>query len=228
MIACIVNDIHEIEITVTGEDFQHLYNSLRVKVGSLVLVLNGKGEVRKTEVLSIGKKNLVLSGGSASRLERESNIDVLLSVPKREALNDCIRMSCELGVRNIYLFESEYTQNKKVDIERLKKVLKSAVIQSNNPFTPNIEWHKSIDSISDIYEAAFLFHLADSNSVKAPKISKDKRQLIIIGPEGGFSESDLLNIRKKFSHVETRKLSGSILRAPTALCAALSWANSNI
>ncbi|MFT6068797.1 MAG: 16S rRNA (uracil1498-N3)-methyltransferase [Bacteriovoracaceae bacterium] len=225
MISVIVSNIDEVEIVVDGEAFTHLKSALRVKTGDNVLAIDGFGKRRLTTVLEVGKKKLSLGQGQIEQYPRLSNIDILLSPPKRDALNDSLRMACELGVRNIYLFPTEYTQNKKLDLERMKKVLHSAVVQSNNLYVPGLYIIKSLSEIETQYQSVRAFHLSNE-SEEASSIKEDL--LLAIGPEGGFSKGDISHFKETYPELETVMLRTPILRTPTALCAAFSWALSRI
>lgn len=224
MIACFVDEIESEKVVVEGESFIHLKSSLRVKEGDSVLALDGKGRKRETIVSKIGKKSILLTEGVISTVEPKFNLDVLLGTPKREALNDCLRFACEIGIRRIFLFHSEYSQNKKTDKDRIDKVLKSSLVQSNNPFLPeiiNIEGDLVID---ESYSKVILFHLdEESSKLNDLSVSPKEECLLALGPEGGFSPKDIEAIKNNFENVEKVQLDTEILRTPTALCVASGW-----
>jgi 16S rRNA (uracil1498-N3)-methyltransferase len=225
MISALLKNIEEEEILVDGEAFTHLKSALRIKAGDSVLAIDGQGKSRITSVIEVGKRNLKLGGGEVKVCARLTNIDILLSPPKRDALSDSLRMACELGVRNIFLYSSEYSQNKKLDLERMNKILHSAVIQSNNTFVPALFIIDSVSEITLKYQSVMVFHLTD----KITKISTLKEDMLLaIGPEGGFSECDISDFRQVYPFLELVTLKTPILRTPTALCAAFSWALSKI
>ncbi len=228
MIACFLEDIEGEVIEISGEAFVHLNSSLRVKPNDQVLLLNGKGDRRITIVQSVEKRKLFLSTGKVESEKRRFKIDLLISPPKRDAFNDCLRFCGEIGIRNIYLFESEYCQNKKIDEQRCLKILRASLVQSNNPYLPNIKKLEKNIEIGVDYQKTFLFHLNSSFIDVNEKLEKDSEYLIVIGPEGGFSEKDLEMLKSKFKGIEIVQLSTSILRAPTALCVASGWVLSKI
>lgn len=228
MIACIVDDIQEDRIKIEDENFTHLNSALRVSLGDKILLLDGKGRQKITTVDEINKKNLFLTGGNVEESTRRANIDVLLSPPKRDALNDCLRLSCELGIRRIYLYETEYTQNRKVDEKRNLKILKSSIIQSNNPFLPEIINIKELGQLPTDYNASIAFHLSEDCVDKIELKTKDEDYLLVIGPEGGFSDNDIKSFREELPNFKITRLETPIMRTPTALCAATAWVLSKI
>lgn len=222
MIACLVESLDSEEIIVEGDSFQHLSSSLRVKEGDSVIALNGCGKYRITTISLIKKKSLTLIGGEVFSENRNFKIDIILSPPKKDALNDSLRMACELGVRDIFLMDTEFTQNRKVDVERLSKILKSSVVQSNNKFLPILRRLDNLKDLNHTYDEVFLMDLSDeATSFKSLKYNGE--YLILIGPEGGFSERDRLSFKSFFPRLNAIKLKTPILRTPTALCAATAW-----
>lgn len=228
MISCLVSNIEEDKIIIDGEDFLHLSSALRVKLGDAVLTLDGKGYTRETKVSEVNKKNIVLTEGQVIKRERISNIDILLSPPKRDALNDCLRMSCELGIRKIYLYETEFTQNRKIDDKRMMKILKSSVIQSNNPYLPEVQTVKDLAELNPKYHSSIAFHLCEESNEDINLGSSDDEYLLVIGPEGGLSGEDINEFKKTLSNFKITRLNTPIMRTPTALCAAASWVLSRI
>lgn len=229
MIACYLEDIHSEVLEVEGDAFTHLASSLRVRNGDNVLALDGKGNSRLCEVSNLGKRRLELIGGKIETHTRKINLDILLSSPKRDSLNECLRAACELGIRKIYLYSSEYCQNRKIDLNRMKKILVSSLVQSNNPFLPEVvNLGEDLTQLAK-YDKCFLFHLDES--VEMPKISSlyaSENYLLSLGPEGGFSERDISSIKESLENVDIINIPTPILRTHTALCAASGWVLSKV
>lgn len=228
MIACFSEDIHLEEISIKDEDYTHLVSALRVKIDDTILVLDGNGKSKTCKVSKIGKKEVILTGGAIENHKRFHTIDLLLSPPKRDSLNDCLRAACELGIRKIYLFQSEFCQNKKIDTKRINKVLKSALVQSNNHFLPEVISleNNELKDIED-YDSSYIFHLdedAKTGLVDGPIMNP----LLVIGPEGGFSSTDMVLLEESLRSPSITKLTTPIMRTHTALCVASGWLLSKI
>lgn len=202
----------------SGEAFHHLVNVVRIKSAEELLLLDGKGLVVETLVESVSKKSIVLKFQSANHYEREYFFDIVIAMPKKEALELCLKEATELGFRKIFLIRSDYSQMRFPETERALKLLSSALEQSNAPFLPeiiNTEWEKI--SWSDYHEVLLLD--SQSNVRSLPQANKSVApRLLIIGPEGGFSprEQQLLHLLEQ---VKIVNLPTPILRTPTALAA---------
>lgn len=199
-----------------GEELHHLLNVVRIEEGEALLLLNGKGLMVETRVAGIGKKALELNLVSSSTQERTYNFDLVLGMPKRDALELCLKQATELGFRNIFLVKSDYSQMRFPDEERTLKLLISALEQSNAPFLPKISSGdlKSIPWAD--YGQTLLLDSQMETVAGSTHSTASGDQVLIVGPEGGFSPEE-----RKFLHslskVNVVKLPTPILRSPTAL-----------
>lgn len=201
-----------------GDDLHHLLNVVRIEEGESLLLLNGKGLIVETRVAGIGKKALELKLVKYVTQEREYNFDLVLGMPKRDALELCLKQATELGFKNIILVKSEYSQMRFPDDERTLKLLVSALEQSNAPFLPKISF-SDWESVSwTEYERIVLLDSQTETKDGITQTSSSGNQVLIVGPEGGFSpeERDFLH---SLANVNIVKLPTPILRSPTALAA---------
>lgn len=201
-----------------GEDLHHLLNVVRLEEGDPLLLLDGKGLMVETRVAGIGKKALELNLVNYSSQERVYNFDLVLGMPKRDALELCLKQATELGFRNIILVKSDYSQMRFPDEERTLKLLVSALEQSNAPFLPKIssgDW-KSI-AWSE-YEQIVLLDSQTETETGITQNSSSGNQVLIVGPEGGFSPEER-KLLHSMPNVNIVKLPTPILRSPTALAA---------
>jgi 16S rRNA (uracil1498-N3)-methyltransferase len=208
-------------LVVKGDSFHHLANVVRVKQGESIKIFNGVGLEVTTEALNIEKKQISLKVVTVREHgSRPVTIDVLIGTPKKEALEQCLKEAVELGVSKIYLAETNFSQKHFLTPERQHSLLVSSLEQSNNPFLPEIVNIKPSELSLESYEQIVLFDSVNSGvgSFK-PQISKI---LIVIGPEGGFSESEL-GWWKSHPQTLTVHLPTAIMRTPTALSCAIGF-----
>lgn len=204
------------QYTLTGDLLHHLVNVIRIEKGEELLLLNGKGYSVITNVTEVTKKSLILSRVTEQTEVRKSVMDVVIGIPKKEALELCLKQAVELGFRKIYLVRSAYSQTKVPEAERINSLLISALEQSNSHFLPHVSEASWEELPWNDYGTVILL---DSQEGKAGKSTQaSSLNLLIIGPEGGFSPTELLLIREK-KNVESILLPTPILRTPTALAA---------
>ena len=160
---------------------------------------------------------------------KESRVDIWLAFSpiKSNYFNFMIQKSTELGVTKFIPVIFERSIVRKINNDRLKKIIIEATEQSNRIYTPKIESPVNLQNFLSTYEdkIKLIFTDLNSNKKKISLIKSEKKPLcILIGPEGDFSESERLKILN-FKDVETIKLNDNILRSETAAISALSVIN---
>lgn len=160
---------------------------------------------------------------------KESRVDIWLAFSpiKSNYFNFMIQKSTELGVTKFIPVIFERSIVRKINNDRLKKIIIEATEQSNRIFTPEIESPIKLQNFLSTYEdkIKLIFTDLNSNKKKISLIKSEKKPLcLLIGPEGDFSESERLKILN-FKDVETIKLNDNILRSETAAISALSVIN---
>ena len=211
---------------------KHLVKVARIKEGEKVLVLDGQGTFYHCRVVELDKNKVFLECHKIEKKERNFRLDVALGVPKKEAFEHACRNSCELGVRKIIPFFSEYSQIKTLPKkERLQGILESATIQSNNPFLLDID--NNFSSFEKIKEVAITYDNIFLASVFDERVSRDlnmeglsfnrSNNLLLVGPEGGFSKREEGELALLSCHVKKVSLPTSILRTPNAISACVGF-----
>jgi len=199
------------EYSINGDSVHHLVNVVRVEKGQELLLLNGKGLKVRTSIRLISKKHIELDLISHEIFSALMGIEVAIGIPKKEALELCLKQAVEIGYRKIYLIRSDYSQGRVPELDRLEKLLISALEQSNAAFLPELietKWEE-LPKIPGIF--------LDSQSDTSSKIeSSSLSDLLIVGPEGGFSPRELELLRKRPGLVSLH-LPSPIMRTPTAL-----------
>lgn len=215
----------EQEINVDGDRAKHLIRVIRIKLGEQVLVLNGRGFKAISEVSNIEKKTIVLIIKKIDLEKKQEFLDIAVACPKRDAFEEIVRASVELGISRLIPLYSQFSQLKEIQYERLEKIIESGIIQSNNPFALPIEKFQGLSEFLKTtiqYDHVFYLNYSDSNFKGLESLTglKGKKVLLILGPEGGFSKEEELDI-KKIKGLQSIPLSNYILRSPTAAIAGI-------
>lgn len=201
---------------ITEESLHHLVNVVRVQSGEELLLLNGQGLKVKTKIETIAKRAMSLKYIDSELINERPVLNLVLGMPKREALELCLKEAVELGFGKIFLLKSEYSQMKFPEPDRIKSLLISALEQSNALFLPIVEksdWQHI--PYSDYAEVIWM----DSQEKLRPLEKRSTGKiLLVVGPEGGFSleERKMLN---NLTNIRILRLPTPILRTPTALAA---------
>jgi 16S rRNA (uracil1498-N3)-methyltransferase len=199
-------------------EYHHLVNVVRIKIGEQVLFLNGLGTTVICEVISVSKKSISFKKIETNENVRCNNLILALCQTKKDALDEIIKSSVELGFKKIYLLESDFSQRYPLNRPRIDKLIVSAMEQSNNPFFLEVVEEPSFSVFVEENKDSLIYFSA-SKSLKAEFDNVSNKMIMLIGPEGGLSgneEALLKEYNVPFCHFDTK-----ILRSKTAIaCAA--------
>jgi 16S rRNA (uracil1498-N3)-methyltransferase len=136
-----------------------------------------------------------------------------------------IQKATELGVTKFLPIIFDRTVVRKINKERLEKIVIEASEQSNRINIPSIESPQTLDIFLKKNSMDLIFTDLNSDNIKVDKSElTDKPVCIIIGPEGDFSEAEREKILS-FSGVQAIKINENILRSETAVISAISIIN---
>ena len=213
-----------LEGTLNKTQSHYLTKVMRIKVGEVFSLFNKSGEW-ETIINEISKSNLTFKVRKQLRQkENESEIWLAFSPIKSNFFNFMIQKATELGVTKLMPILTERTIVRKINIERLSKIVIEASEQSNRLSVPEIFKTQSLENFLNTNNSVNLI-FGDLNSEnKKLKIKNNNPTCILIGPEGDYTEREREKILK-FNGVQSIKLSNNILRSETAVISALSVIN---
>jgi 16S rRNA (uracil1498-N3)-methyltransferase len=201
---------------------------MRIKVGEVFSLFNVSGEW-EAKILTISKS--IVEVNITKQLRQKENTKELwlaFSPIKSNYFNFMIQKATELGVTKFLPIIFDRTIVRKINKEKLEKVIIEATEQSNRINIPSIDEPKSLKEFLDDEKMDLIF--TDLNS-QNKKIDLDKLTInptcVIIGPEGDFSEDEREQILA-FKGVQPIKINENILRSETAVISALSIVNYSI
>ena len=195
---------------------------MRVKVNEVFSLFNNGGEW-EAKILNISK-SIVEFNITKQLRQKESMKEMWLAFSpiKSNYFNFMIQKATELGVTKFIPIIFDRTIVRKINKERLEKVIIEAAEQSNRINVPSIDEPKSLKDFLINKKIDIIF--TDLNS-QNKKIDLEKftsnPTCVIIGPEGDFSEDEREQILA-FKGVQPIKINENILRSETAVISALS------
>jgi len=226
-----VNKFDGEKASIQGEDFDHAVTVLRLKPGDTVDIFNYECGEYEAEIRSIDRNSRTI-WLQALKLVRQRTgspvkITAMIALIKKDNMEFVIEKMTELGVDRIVPVITKRSVVKIKEEEKKQKrwesIIYSAVKQCGRLSTPElagvIDGVVNIEAKADhkyfIYEKAQGFFLID----EALKIGENAKEVsFIIGPEGGFEDSEAKVIQEKgFIPVS---IGDTILRAETAAIAA--------
>ena len=197
---------------------------MRLKEKEVFSLFNNSGEW-EAKILNI-TKSIVEFNVTKQLRQKENTIDrwLAFSPIKSNYFNFMIQKATELGVTKFLPIIFERTIVRKINKERLEKVIIEAAEQSNRITVPSIEEPQKLKSFLNNDMDLIFTDLNTTNTKIDIKKLTTKPTCVIIGPEGDFSEEEREEILK-FSGVQPIKINENILRSETAVISALSIIN---
>lgn len=212
-------NINEKSITLDADETRHLRDVLRLRAGGNANVFDGEGSEYSCVIESIGRKEAILT--ITERIEpvsTESPLDLTLAVAllKGEKFDLVIQKAVELGVNTLVPLQTARCDAKLRDggkkLERWRKIALEASKQSGRAKLMKVEEPAAFDAFIKDTGEAILFSERGGESFTS--IKPDKKLTAVIGPEGGWEDSEIEIARNKGMTIVT--LGGRILRAETA------------
>ncbi len=215
------------KIEICDEEFNHLKNVLRLKVGDEVLVSINTDVEYVCEIESFSKNSALckINGEHKCLLNPTKDITLFQAIAKKPKFEFIVQKATEIGMTKVVPFVSEYviakvTENK---IERLNSIVENACKQCERSIKTVIDECKNVDQIIEMFKDYDIILFANERTdvgEEIKKLTKYKKIGIIVGSEGGFSQ------KEKERFIEAGAVSVSlgrrILRCETAAVAMMS------
>lgn len=199
-------DIHESdELVVIGDDkLHHIKKVLRKENGSKLKVTNGQGLILQGK---LHNKDVEIS--SKNIYNRTLSYSIFLPhLRERNRFRFMLEKLTELNSHYIFIGSTENSQKTNIKENNIFSWLVSAIEQSGTPFIPEIEFVPGLD----------FDKFTNGLDISGKTLLKNKKELknIAIGPEGGWSKSELANFKSLI------RLTDNSLRTETAAITAAS------
>ncbi len=219
-------------VLIKKDDRHHIANVMRMKPGDELIVCHPNGNSYLAEISDIDQEavraNLLEEMGEDPELP--VNVTIAQGLPKGDKLEWIAQKGTEIGMHALIPVQMERSivqwDHKKATkkIARLQKITKEASEQSHRTVIPEV---LSVTTLEQLLQNAVFDHYLIASELEAKKdehsstfkqvlakIKKNDKVLVLIGPEGGFSDKELALVE---THAFTPiRLGKRILRTETA------------
>ena len=192
---------------IISEDAAHITKVLRMNVGDEVLLFDGTGYEYTARLTSVCKEQCEAEILSSAFSEQEPTVKVTIyqGIPKSGKMESIIQKSVELGVYSIVPVAMDRCVSKldggKKELEKIKrwnKVAIEAAKQCGRGILPKVElpltFDKAIEKMAEnelaVMPYEMLAHMGVASFKAVLQENKATDISVIIGPEGGFSDSE--------------------------------------
>ena len=220
-------------VAIEGSEVRHIKNVLRLKPGDKIRLFDGEGFEYDASIQRFfaDRVEIEIRRKFPGRKESPVQIAVAQALLKEKKMDRLLRHLCELGVTRWIPFISERSVPKPGEkrlsarADRWNQIVKESCKQCQRSKLPEIIKTLTFEGLLDYGQSCDLkivFYENESAKLKslmAPNPPSSPREiLLILGPEGGFSDQEIENARAAGYLVAG--LGSRILRAETAAIAA--------
>ncbi|MEM9820755.1 MAG: 16S rRNA (uracil(1498)-N(3))-methyltransferase [Bacteroidota bacterium] len=206
------------------EEARHCVQVLRKKEGDQLSFVDGKGTWYEGQIVETGKKTCVLSILKKTFPYKPLPAKVHLAVAPTKNITRfewLLEKATEIGISEISPLYCQRSERKKIRLDRLEKIVVAAMKQSLsawlpkvNALTPFDQFIQGLPELGASSQRCIAHCEIDQQIHLAEKYQAGKDVMVLIGPEGDFSEKELqLAFQHHFQGVS---LGPSRLRTETA------------
>lgn len=180
------------------QESNHLTKVLRKRVGDIVEITNGKGDLFEGVIVdSHPKRSKVKLNFIKHESASKAPITIALGVPKStDRFEWFLEKATEIGIDHIIPLQSRFSERKSLNYDRSLRIIESAFKQSLRLHIPKLSELSLFEAVLEQgkeYDQLFIGHCYPSE--QKPDLSElietNRSKIVLIGPEGDFSEEEV-------------------------------------
>ncbi|MEL6571728.1 MAG: 16S rRNA (uracil(1498)-N(3))-methyltransferase [Pseudomonadota bacterium] len=213
-------------VPLSRDQAHYLFGVMRMAVGTVLSLINGRDGEWDAEVADAGKhKGVLVCVSQTKPLQAPPDLWLLFAPIRKERMQFLVEKATELGVAVLQPVQTTFTNHTdRVRIDKMRAHVVEAVEQCGATFVPDVRDPAKLDALlrdwPDDRPLYFCDEAALGEVARFDAVAPSAKAAILIGPEGGFSDDERTQLQ---SHAMTQTISlgPRILRAETAAVAAL-------
>jgi 16S rRNA (uracil1498-N3)-methyltransferase len=216
-------------VELSAAQAHYLRNVLRLAGGAEIALFNGRDGEFRGRIAAIDKGGCSIALEDQTRAHQaEPDLWLVFAPVKRARIDYLVEKATELGVSALHPVHTSRTVVERVNVERLQANAIEAAEQTERLTVPVVHAPETLPALIARWPAGRRLILCDERG-QAPPIAEvvagqreglSARAAVLIGPEGGFTESELDGLAN-LPFVNPVSLGPRVLRADTAALAAL-------
>lgn len=202
------------------EEAQHCIRVLRLTAGDEITLTDGKGNFYRAEISAATNKRCLVNITEVIYQQPlwPCHLHIALAPTKNMDRNEWFaEKATEIGFDELTFLNCRFSERKVIKTERIEKILVSAIKQSLKARLPLLNGMTDFDKFieQDFWGQKFIAHCYEGEKpLLKDVLKKGEDALVLIGPEGDFSEEEVKKaIDKGFIPISLGK---SRLRTETA------------
>ncbi|MBS9768273.1 MAG: 16S rRNA (uracil(1498)-N(3))-methyltransferase [Flavobacteriaceae bacterium] len=190
-------DLTATECFLPAEEAKHAIRVLRMQEGDTLLLTDGIGHFVKSHIATIAAKKCVVAFDEITKQkELPYSLHLAVAPTKNNSRYEwLLEKITEMGISKITPLISSHSERKTVNLERLEKIIISAVKQSQKAYMPQIcEPISFVDFMQQSFQGKkYIAHCNEEFTRISinENYQKGEEVCILIGPEGDFSPEEI-------------------------------------
>lgn len=216
-------------VALSRDQAHYLFGVMRLAVGDKILIFDGISGEWRAEVVQAGRKAGVLIANEKTQdLQMPPDLWLMFAPIKKARTDFIVEKATELGVSRILPTHTAFTNSERIRQDRLQAHVVEAIEQCGGTYVPTVDKLEKLDAILKAWpQGRRLYFCDEAGGGEAAFSGAEGPAAVLIGPEGGFSESERAKLLA-MPFVTPISLGPRILRADTAAVAALAlWQSSS-
>ncbi len=181
--------------TLSAETAKHCVQVLRMKEGAMIVLTDGIGNRYDATILSANKKETVVMLANKTIVQANNPVtSIAISFVKNPSRMEWfLEKATEIGISHFFPLLTERTEKHHFKIDRWENIIVSAMLQSKQVWKPIL--HQPIH-FTELIKRPFdgqklIAHCEMGDKKLLANLQQKNQQLILIGPEGDFSPSEI-------------------------------------
>ena len=197
MIIYYSTDISDSIVLLVDDEHRHCSKVTRKKAGDQVWVTDGLGKLYQCELITSNRHETqlqIINEEETKPLPYDLAI-AIAPTKNNSRLEWFLEKATEIGVSEIYPILTKRGERQHLKMDRLEKIIISAMKQSKNLYLPKLhkalEWSSFLQGTSS-YDFKGIAHCADVEQHLSTFLNKNSQRMVLcIGPEGDFTDEEI-------------------------------------
>lgn len=191
-----VDELQEKSIQLDEDTSKHVVGVLRMQQGEKLLLTNGKGQKATAQIRDDNRKRCAVEVLSVAVEEKSAPaVSIAISITKNASRFEWfLEKATEIGVQEIIPLLCDRTEKEKFRYERMKGILVSAMLQSQQCWLPVLHQPIAFGEVVEQTSASqkFIAHCLPEQKQQLSSVShRLSSSIILIGPEGDFTPNEI-------------------------------------
>lgn len=191
------NNINDKIATLEGDEAMHCMKTLRKKIGDAITFVDGNGGWYEGKLISTSKKSCSIAIEKQTFSPQRADYRLHIAIAPTKNINRLewfLEKCTEIGIDEITPILCQRSERKNIRLDRLQKIVVAAMKQSLKTHLPKLN---PLTKYSDFIKNTnvsnrFIAHCNDGEKIHLKKCkTKQEDVLILIGPEGDFSNEEV-------------------------------------